>query len=362
MKVIFILLLVSFPFNVSAINVVLINPSVPGTPFWDRVTVAAKRAAHSLDINLTVIYGKDNRIYNYNALKALVDQKNKPDYVIFSPFDGTAESSFALLNSEKISFVTLERTLHEAEQAKVGLPQEHYSYWLGEVFHDNVQVGRLLTTTLIALANEKLPEKNYKFNAIGISGSFSGESADRTKGLLDSITKRENIKVLQIISAGWSREKTRSIFFQFNERYSDIDIIWAASDGMALGVMDAISSGHSKINRESVVIGGVDWTPEAIRMIQNKQIDASVGGHFMQAAWALVKIYDHHHGIEVFTKLADNYSYDLEVITEKNVEQYLPISEHIDWSSVDFKRFSLFNHQEDKEYDFRFKRIIEQIK
>ncbi len=83
------------------------------------------------------------------------------------------------------------------------------------------------------MANEKLPRKNHKFNVIGISGSFSGESADRTKGLLDSIKKQENIKVLQIISAGWSREKTRSIFFQFNERYSNIDIIWAASDGMA---------------------------------------------------------------------------------------------------------------------------------
>ncbi len=100
MKAIFILFLLSLPFNVSAINVVLINPSVPGTPFWDRVTVVANRAAKSLDINLTVIYGKDNRIYNYNELKALVGQKNKPDYVIFSPFDGTAQSSFALLKRD----------------------------------------------------------------------------------------------------------------------------------------------------------------------------------------------------------------------------------------------------------------------
>jgi ABC-type sugar transport system substrate-binding protein len=362
MKIIVTTFLLSMSFNVSAINVVLVNPSVPGTPFWDRVTASAERAAQSLDINLTVIYGKDNRIYNYNVLKALVNQKNKPDYVIFSPFDGTAESSFALLNSKKIPFVTLERTLHESEQARVGLPQENYVYWLGEVFHDNVQVGRLLTTTLIDLANKKLPHKNQKFNAIGISGSFSGESADRTQGLLNITKYQKNIQVLQIVSAGWSREKTRSIFFQFNERYNNIDIIWTASDGMALGVMDAIASGHSKTTREAVVIGGVDWTPEAIRMIQDKQIDASVGGHFMQAAWALVKIYDHHHGIDVFIKSADNYSYDLEVITAKNVEQYMPISKQVDWSSVDFKRFSLFNDKNVTDYDFRFERIIEQIK
>ena len=68
------------------------------------------------------------------------------------------------------------------------------------------------------------------------------------------------------------------------------------------------------------------------------------------------------HSIEVFKKSADDYSYDLEVITAKNVEQYMPISKPIDWSTVDFKRFSLFNNQKVKAYDFRFERIIEQIK
>jgi len=310
---------------------------------------------------LTVIYGRDNRIYNYNALKALVAKKKKPDYVIFAPFDGTAERSFDLLNKANIAFVTLERTLHADEQVVVGLPQENYRYWLGEIFHDNIQVGELLTRTLIDLANDKFPNKKNKLKAIGISGSFSGESADRTKGLIYAAKKQENVEVLQIVSAGWSREKTRSIFYQFNERYSNIDIVWAASDGMALGVMDALSSGHSKITRDSVVIGGVDWTQEGVRMIQQKQIDASVGGHFMQAAWALVKIYDHHHGMDVFKKSANEYSYELEVITAKNVERYMPIAKSIDWSRVDFKRFSMFYHQESKEYDFSFERIIEQI-
>jgi ABC-type sugar transport system substrate-binding protein len=222
-------------------------------------------------------------------------------------------------------------------------------------------VGRLLTTTLIGLAEDKRLKINNIFSAIGISGSFSGEATDRSKGLIGACKDVGNTEVLQIVSAGWSREKSREIFFQFNERYSNIDIVWAASDGMALGVMDAILSGHSKITRDSLVIGGVDWTAEAIRMIQQKQIDASVGGHFMQAAWALVKIYDHHHGVDVFKRSADNYSYDLEVITSKNVEQYLPISNHINWSKVDFRRFALFNNQGIKDYDFSFKRIIEQI-
>jgi len=105
MKYIFLISLLLFSLQTSAIDVVLINPSVPGTAFWDRVSAAANGAAKNLNINLTIIYGKDNRIYNFDTLVALVAQKKHPDYVIFSPFDGTAERSFSLLDKAKISIL-----------------------------------------------------------------------------------------------------------------------------------------------------------------------------------------------------------------------------------------------------------------
>lgn len=349
-------------FKAFSLDVVFINPSVPGTPFWDRVTASANAAAENLGINLTVIYGKNNRIFNYEALEALLSQAKKPDYIIFSPYDGTTERSFNLLNTSKVKFITLERTLHAKEQGLVGLPQELYPYWLGEIFHDNQYVGKLLINTLINVANERNPKVNKPFNIVGFSGSYSGESADRTEGLLAASKVNNQANILQVSNAGWSREKARNIFLRFNKRYGKIDIVWSASDGMALGVMDAIVSENSIESKNKIVIGGIDWTPEAIRMIKNQKIDASVGGHFMQAAWALVKIYDHHRGVDVFKKSANDYSYQLEVITHKNVDQYMIISKAINWSKVDFKRFSLFHNSQLKKYDFSFRRVIEQIK
>jgi ABC-type sugar transport system substrate-binding protein len=362
MKCALFIYLLLFSIKVIAIDVVFINPSVPGTPFWDRVTASANAAASNLGMNLTIMYGKDNRIYNYNTLVKALSKPKKPDYIIYSPYDGSTERSFALLNKYKVNFITLERTLLDDEKKAIGLPQEKYPYWLGEIFHNNEQAGELLITTLINVAINKRGKESSPLNVIGISGSHSGESSDRVKGMLKGSKGFKNTDVLQISRAGWSREKARNIFFQFNERYNDIDIVWAASDGMALGVVDAISSGHSKMNQNEIVIGGIDWTPEAIKKIQDKQIDASVGGHFMQAAWALVKIYDQHHGMNVFKKSANTFTYNLEVITERNVEQYSAIGEHIDWSSIDFKRFTLFHNQKIKEHDFSFKRVIEQMK
>ena len=64
----------------------------------------------------------------------------------------------------------------------------------------------------------------------------------------------------------------------------------------------------------------------------------------------------------VFKKGKSSFTYELEVITADNVNQYMPIAETTDWSKVDFKRFTLFNNPEVKEHNFSFQRVIDQIK
>ncbi len=105
-----------------AINVTFINPSVPGTAFWDRVTAAAVAAADDLGIKLTILYGRDNRIYHFKAVEQAVTAATKPDYIVFMPYDGNAVQSYQLIEAAKIPFVTIERTLQPQEQALLGLP------------------------------------------------------------------------------------------------------------------------------------------------------------------------------------------------------------------------------------------------
>jgi ABC-type sugar transport system substrate-binding protein len=345
------------------INVTMINPAVPGTPFWDRVTAAAQGAANSLNINLTVIYGNNNRVYYYNVIAELLKKSQKPDYIILSPYSGSATGTFTLLNDAKVPFVTLERTLHPQEQNSIGLPQQNYPFWLGEIFHDNTLAGKLLGQELIKKAQRKLGTQlaDKPFQAVGISGSFSGESDDRVKGFIKAVREHGNTNVQQIVSAGWSRETSRTITHQLSKRYQEIDIIWTAADELSLGVVDVINTGSSSLEQSTVVIGGIDWTPEAISKVKTKEIDVTVGGHFMQSAWALVKIFDHHQGINVFDDSSKNKVYKLEAITDNNINRFLPLSKKINWDQVDFKRFSLFYNKDKKDYDFGFKHIINQL-
>jgi len=336
----------------------LVNPSIPGTPFWDRVTAIAYAAANDLNIELSVVYGRDNRIFNHKTIEQLAKLEQKPDFVILMPYGGNAKVSFDVLEQAKIPFITMERTLHYDEQVIVGYPQENYRYWLGEVYHDNTHAGELLADTLFTRANSLF--KKDTLTAIGISGSFSGESEQRVGGLIKSVSHHPKVNLLQVVPGGWSRERSRDIIHQLTSRYGEIDIAWAASDGMALGVLDSTLSLHSPIANK-IITGGIDWTSEAVEKIKSGHMTASVGGHIMQAAWALVKVYDFHAGHPVFSKGDGAPSYNLEVITADNIDAYYFLAQQVEWSMVDFKKFSLSHPPKKTKHYFEFSLVVEQI-
>ena len=356
MKYVYFLALILFQIQAFAIEVTFINPSVPGTPFWDRVTAIAKAAAEDLDINLTVVYGKDNRVFNLQAIQAVASRNTKPDYLIFMPYDGNAELSFSTLENAKIPFITLERTLLPEEQKLIELPQEKYRYWLGEIFHDNTVAGELLADTLIAAASK---ENNGILKVAGLAGSFSGESTQRTLGLENSIDKHENIELLQVAPAIWSRERSRYIIHQMAARFGNIDIAWAASDGMALGVLDSLKSGYEELN-PNMKIGGIDWTVEAIEKVKSTELVATVGGHIFQGAWGLIKIYDHHHDKNVFIKGMDQKTYDLQVIEQDNIDTFYLLAEKVAWHKVDFNLFTLTTTKREQ-YNFDIALIMNML-
>jgi ABC-type sugar transport system substrate-binding protein len=337
MKYLLIIFVLVVHVKASAIEVTFINPSVPGTPFWDRVTAIAKAAATDLNINLTVVYGKDNRIFNLEAIEQVASQKIKPDYLIFMPYDGNSEVSFSTLENSQIHFITIERTLLEKEQDFISLPQVKYKYWLGEIFHDNETAGELLSDALISSSRKNI---RGPLKMAALSGSFSGESNQRISGLQKSVDKHENVELLQIVPAIWSRERSRSIIHQMSSRFGKIDVAWAASDGMALGVLDSVKSGYNEVNPD-MKIGGIDWTVEAIEKVKSKDLVATVGGHIFQAAWSLVKIYDHHQNKNVFVKGSDEKTYDLHIIDQNNINEFYVLAKKVDWQRIDFNIFTL---------------------
>ena len=340
MKFVLFIVILFHSFNVHAIHITFINPSASGYDFWDRVTYAFLDAAKDLNVEVDVLYGQDNRIFNHQNIVDVTNRSVKPDYVIFMPYSGNAKAAFDLLEQHKIPFITLERTLPTKEQHILGIPQQQYKYWLGELYHDNEHAGELLANTLIDAAKSGKNQPDKVYSVVGLMGMYGGESEHRVDGLEKSIAAQANTELLQTAPGFWSKAKSEIVFQQMISRYSGtkIDIAWAASDGMALGIAK-VAEKHNKDGH--IKIGGIDWTKDAIAAINNGQITASVGGHFMQAAWALIRVFDHHHNKDVFLQGENKPTYHLEAVTQENIKKHMFLMEKINWDRVDFKQYSL---------------------
>lgn len=337
-------------------NVVLVNPSVPGVSFWDRVTRISLAAARDLDLTVEVMYGEDNRITHFETLTNIASRKDKPDLVIFMPYGGNAKYAYELFENARIPFITMERTLENQEAKTLGKPGEHYQYWYGEVFHDNVEAGKKLANSLINQGYTVFNKR--KLSLAALTGSFSGESSHRNDGLLASIAEHPNIQLLQIVPANWSRERGKATIHKLINRYGSVDLVWSASDSMALGVLDSLKA-EPQNRRKKMVVGGIDWTQEAVKEIKLGNLHASVGGHIFQGAWALVFAKDLLVGkVEKYKRI----SYSLELIDTQNVSDFELLSTNYEWDSIDFNQFRLKEGQQEAEYLFGFDSVLSQIK
>ena len=344
-----------------ALEVVFINPATTNNPFWQQVSRIATAAASDLNIKLTIIHGNSHRLFQHDAIETLISAQEKPDYVIFLPVDGTAFNSFTMLEQAKIPFLTLERSVFPDLQYQLGAPGQHFKYWLGEIYHDNKKAGNLLAKALINASN-----KNNKttipsgLNVVGISGDLSGHSSERNAGLIAVLEADTQYSLAQIVSARWQRQVSAQMMFALLRRYPDLTVVWTAAELMALGVADVANSLGKTINT-NLFIGGFDWTTEALIAIKANKYTASVGGHFMQAAWALVKIYDHHQGV---SKLPVTYSmptYQLQLIDCNNINDYQVLMDEPNWDSIDFKKFSLQYDLESSTHQFSFSKILKAL-
>jgi len=355
----FVVFCLLFTSPIYALEVVFINPSMEGNDFWDQVNVVASATANDLKVSFKIVHSGGHRLLQKQLINELIVQDNKPDYVIFLPYDGTAFETFAKLEQAKIPFVTLERTVFPDLQVKLGYPQEYFKYWLGEIYHDNKKAGRLLAKALIKASKISFIDTKA-LNVVGISGDMSGQSSERNAGLIEELEHDTDYSLAQIVNARWERKIAGEMFVGLLRRYKNIKVVWTAADIMALGVTDIANQQGKTIDRD-LFIGGFDWTIEALQAIKENSYTASVGGHFMQTAWALVKIYDHANNKPAFTVVGNAPSYELQLIDRSNIDDYQVLLNSPDWSKVNFRQFSLSRQANITHYQFDFSKVLEQL-
>ena len=125
----------------------------------------------------------------------------------------------------------------------------------------------------------------------GIPGHETGDS--RLKGFRDAIKATPGIEIVASQTANWERDQGFNVFQNILQSHPDVQAVFACSDLMALGALEAIAA--AKKTGQIIVIG-FDASDEARRAVLSGTMDATVaqspatmGAMAVENAYHLIK-------------------------------------------------------------------------
>lgn len=345
--------------NATTMKVAFLAPDPEGSsPHWDRIVQLMRAAAEDLQIELQVAYSKTNTYSNRKDGLALISGAEKPDYFISGYWSGATASLLA--HAERVgvrSFFISSAVVPEDREA-LGRPREKYRHWLGQMTPDEHRGGYDLAERLVSRAGRNADT----VHVIALEG-FGDTSADveRSGGMKAYLAEQSGVVLDQTLLAEWSRETARASLAEVLNPGSPVSVIWSAADTMALGAVEAARAA-GKTPGKDIFIGGFDWSLEGVKAVSAGDMEVTLGGHFLEGAWALVLLHDYHHGRDFASDLGVEFRTPLEPLTADDAQAYLDIMVDKDWSEVDFRRFSKVHNPGLERYQWPLKQVFAQLR
>jgi ABC-type sugar transport system substrate-binding protein len=345
-------------------RVVFINPgfSDVGNPtggFWISVSSFMQAAAADLNIDLEILYCDRNHIKMKRVAAQVIERKTPPDYLVVVNEKLSAESIVKAADAAGIKvFVVLNR--FEGDQhKKMGMPRSKYENWIGSLVPDNRYAGYQIAKLLIDQAiTSGARDSEGRVHIVGFSGDYiTPASVERVNGLKQAVSEYLNVDLKQVIPCNWSKDEARSKTPEMLKRFPQTSVIWAANDPIAIGALEGAAA-VGKTPGKDIFIGGLNWDPPGLEKVKNGELVTSVGGHFMTGGWALILLYDYHHGVD-FADSGTRLHYRIfSALHSKNISLFLDQFENRDWGKIDFTLFSKALNPEIKHYQFDIESIL----
>lgn len=341
------LLLVTFPVAHADQKPSVVFLSPDDSRFWQLVAGFMEAVAEDLEVDLEVQYDRESHRFSYLRMaKDVLGRDEKPDYLLFMCKENVTEPMLRLADGAGVKAFTFNTDVPDAARASIGMPRTVLPGWLGHLSPDNIAAGRTLVTLLGKQAEQLALAPRTSIPMVALSGTLDSSAAkDRDRGLLAAAVQQRS-ELLQLVYANWSRELAREKTEVLLERYPNTAAVWSASDGMALGAIEAARNA-GRVPGQDLLVGSVDWQPEALDKIRSGELLVSLGRHFMGGGLALLLLHDYHNGRD-FDDMSPDYvfRYKLEPATRDNIDQVQRIADPENWGSVDFRQFSRVGESE----------------
>ncbi len=231
-------------------------------PFVIDMEKGAREAAARLDVELVVQAAE--REVDVDKQMQIIENliQTGVDALCITP-SGSKEvvPAIAKANAAKIPVVIVDTRVDEKAAAEAGIKLD------GFVGSDNYEGGKVAGEYLIKVTGGKAHVGLLE----GIPGHETGDS--RLKGFHDAVKDSPGIKVVASQTANWERDQGFTVFQNMLQAHPDIDALFACSDMMALGAVEAIAAA-GKTGKIKVV--GFDAVDDARKAIESGTILGSV--------------------------------------------------------------------------------------
>jgi ribose transport system substrate-binding protein len=238
-----------------AAGLVVIGVSIPGgqNTFHDSLRHEADQTAASLGAQALV----EDAHWDFTAQRASIDgfaTRHVQGILVDNCLPDFTDRSIDAAASAGIPVAT------------VGDVQPSSDKFLVHVGFDNLQAGRDAARFII----DKLGNKGSVIELEGLPG---WPSAQNRKAGFEEVIQKSNVKLLASEVANWDRNMARRVVSRLLTKYPDVDAIFAASDDMIIGAIQAIA--EAKIAPGTKVTVGVDATADALQRIKEGTLTAT---------------------------------------------------------------------------------------
>lgn len=321
--------------------VVFINPGRSDEAYWVIAGRAMQAAAHSLGLRLEQLFAERDpqRAIALAQQVAARPAAERPDYAVVVNEKGALVSSVRVLQAAGIRCMAAFSGLLPQERAQWA-PRHGLPGLLGSLEPLADEAGYQTAKSLIRQAlRERRQDAQGRLPLLAIAGDRSTPvSIARNAGMRRAVAEHAEVELVQVLFADWQRERARELVRTLLPRLPDLRLVWAGSDQMAFGAMEALEA-SGRLPGRQVLFSAINTSDEALQALQQGRLSALSGGHFLAGAFALVMLHDFHHGRD-FADLGLELQLPMFVEFDAAFARRVQLRQQQGLQGVDFRRYS----------------------
>lgn len=280
-----------------AASVLFLNPGTTREAFWVSYSQFMQAAAKDLGMDLRIEYSDRNSEITLKQAREALQGMKRPDYLVFVNEQNIAPEILRLALGSGVKLFIVNNGLSTDQMRMLGARSDKYPDWVGSLVPNDEEGGYLMLKELIRLHPPVAP--GQYIDLLAFSGLKLTPSAQlREKGMRRALAEHPEVRLRQLVSGGWTRERAYEQAKMLFKRYPQTSLVWSANDEMMFGVMQAFEESGGKPGKDAL-FGTINNSPAALRALLDNRLSVLLGGHFSLGGWALVQLHDYDDGVDV---------------------------------------------------------------